>query len=247
MVLLLNQTNVFDYLADLGYRSAQNMGKVELLSAKNFNLLVTLSPELQMMVKQERHHEGKAAGELAIEWQVQTLIREFPELAHWRVFLPKIEHFDPENSILVLEYQQNYQDLMKFYIQENSYPVQIATKLGVHIATIHRDTYRQQQYCQAMVVRGENPQKTSHVKRLIRSIEWITPEIFGSVPDDALKFYSLYQRFDSLRSALVELGDAFMPECLTHNDLKLNNILLHNDWEQPGSEVIRAIDWERAA
>jgi thiamine kinase-like enzyme len=45
-----------------------------------------------------------------------------------------------------------------------------------------------------------------------------------------------------------------MPCCLTHNDLKLNNILLHNDWEQALSKpepsnnsIIRLIDWERCA
>lgn len=247
MVFLLNQTNVFDYLADLGYRTEQSTKNVELISAKNFNLLVTLLPKLQMLIKQERHHEGKAVGEFAIEWQVQKLIREFPELAHWRSFLPKIEHFDVENSILVLKYLQDYQDLMKFHMKDNSYPAQIAAQIGVHLATIHRDTYHQQHYRQAMVVGMENPKNTSQVQQLIRNIEWITPEIFASVPDDALKFYSLYQRFDSLRAALAELGEAFVADCLTHNDLKLNNILLHNNWEQPGSEIVRLIDWERSA
>ncbi|MRV21690.1 phosphotransferase, partial [Staphylococcus aureus] len=82
----------------------------------------------------------------------------------------------------------------------------------------------------------------------------ISPEVFGQVPADGLKFFALYQRYDSLGKAIAELATAFEPCCLTHNDLKLNNILLHNDWEQDISKaeqssnrVIRLIDWERGA
>ena len=33
---------------------------------------------------------------------------------------------------------------------------------------------------------------------------------------------------------------------MTHNDLKLNNILLDNNWEQSNKSIVRLIDWERA-
>ena len=60
-------------------------------------------------------------------------------------------------------------------------------------------------------------------------------------------FLALYQRYDSLGQAIAELGNAFTPACLTHNDLKLNNILLHTDWQQPNDSLIRLIDWERSS
>jgi 5-methylthioribose kinase len=85
-------------------------------------------------------------------------------------------------------------------------------------------------------------------------LERISPEVFGRVPADGLKFFALYQRYDSLKEAIAELTTAFEPCCLTHNDLKLNNILLHNDWEQillraeaSDSSIIRLIDWERCS
>jgi len=88
----------------------------------------------------------------------------------------------------------------------------------------------------------------------IRGLERIEPEILGLVPADGLKFFALYQRYDSLGKAIAELISAMTPCCLTHNDLKLNNILLHNDWEQISSKlepsnnsIIRLIDWERCA
>jgi thiamine kinase-like enzyme len=78
-------------------------------------------------------------------------------------------------------------------------------------------------------------------------LERISPEIFGLVPADGLKFFALYQRYDSLGQAIAQLGSAFTPSCLTHNDLKLNNILLQNNWEQASNPIVRLIDWERSA
>jgi len=58
----------------------------------------------------------------------------------------------------------------------------------------------------------------------------------------------------TLGQAIAELTTAFEPCCLTHNDLKLNNILLHNDWEQSldgekqsSNSIVRLIDWERCS
>ena len=247
MVFLLNQTNVFEYLADLGYHSKSTTDNIESVSAKNFNLLITLAQDSKLLVKQERHNqEGKAIGEFLSEWQVQELMQDFSSLQHWRPFVSEVLHFDKENSILVFKYLNDYQDLMKFYAKGNTFPDRIAQRLGALLATFHRDTYQRSDYQEAI---DRNPlrSETSIVQRMIRGLERLTPEIFGAVPDDGLKFYALYQRYDSLGEALMELGQAFKADCLTHNDLKLNNVLLHDEWEQPTSEIVRLIDWERSA
>jgi hypothetical protein len=167
MVVLLNQNNVFNYLSDLGYHSEKSIDNIEPLSAKNFNLLVTLTDELKLLVKQERHnHQGKAAGEFLGEWQIQGLIQDFPVLEHWQPFLSAMRHFDRENSILVFEYLQDYRDLMDFYLKENTFPESIAQKLGTVLATINRDTYNQQEY-QDAIAQKQPQQKESGIVRLI--------------------------------------------------------------------------------
>jgi len=48
-----------------------------------------------------------------------------------------------------------------------------------------------------------------------------------------------------LSQAIADLINAFTPCCFTHNDLKLCNVLLQDNWEQKvGKETIRVIDWE---
>jgi 5-methylthioribose kinase len=77
------------------------------------------------------------------------------------------------------------------------------------------------------------------------------PEVFGWIPADGLKFFALYQRYDSLGQAIIELTNAFDSCCLCHGDLKLNNILLHLDWgqilaksESSSLSIVRLIDLE---
>ena len=114
----------------------------------------------------------------------------------------------------------------------------------------------------------ENPDDaaTELVPDLSHDLEVITPEIFGMVSADGLKFYELYQRYESLSQAIRELNTAYEPCCLIHNDLKLSNVLLHLEWETlpfPFASIdrfrldslssskigkdypIRLIDWEK--
>jgi thiamine kinase-like enzyme len=249
MTFILNSHNLFNYLAaqNLCNQSEQTLSKVEPVAAKNFNLLVTFPDNRKLLVKQERHnHEGKSAGEFLDEWRIQEFIKEFAQMHHLRPFLPEVMHFDRENSIIVFNYLDDYQDLMDFYTKDKSYPLQIAAAIGTLVGTIHRDTFKRQDY-QDFFSENLDNSRTDQVSNFVRDLERISPEIFGVVPADGLKFFALYQRYDSLSQAIANLANAVIPSCLTHNDLKLNNILVHKDWQQTPQSIIRLIDWERSA
>ncbi|EDX76363.1 hypothetical protein MC7420_4619 [Coleofasciculus chthonoplastes PCC 7420] len=249
MTFLLNSDNVFDYLVEHGFchPSELALSQVEPVAAKNFNLLVKLTDTHKLLVKQERHNQdGKAAGEFWGEWQMQVFLQQFPEVEHLRPFLPDVLHFDRDHSILVCRYLDNYQDLMEFYSKEKNFLPEIAVAISTFLATLHRDTFNCQDY-QYFFAQQSEQLTSDQVPKLIRGLERIGPEIFGQVPADGLKFFALYQRYDSLGCAIAELGNAFSPCCLTHNDLKLNNILVHSDWEQTTDSIVRIIDWERSA
>ncbi|MFN7658957.1 MAG: phosphotransferase family protein, partial [Dolichospermum sp.] len=72
----------------------------------------------------------------------------------------------------------------------------------------------------------------------------INPEPLGIIPTEALQFHLLYQRYETLESAIADLAYQWQPCCLTHNDLQLNNILIHSRWQQSDNCLIRLIDWE---
>ncbi len=250
MAFSLSSQNIFDYLIKHGLCTPEEQAhtQIEPKSAKNFNLLLNFPNARKLLVKQEPlNPEGKGAGEFLQEWQIQEFVQKFPELSQSRNWISEGVHFNPDDSIIIFNYLDNYQDVMAFYGKENIFPTEIASSIGTIIASIHRLTFNHQDYQDFFSSSLEN-QASSLVHHLVKKLGRISPEIFGSVPADGLKFFSLYQRYDSLGEAIAELGNSLKPSCLTHNDLKLNNILLGDDWEQGiGNSTIRLIDWERCS
>ncbi|HLP91821.1 MAG TPA: aminoglycoside phosphotransferase family protein [Nostocaceae cyanobacterium] len=247
MTLSLTSQNIFDYLVQQGlcHQSKSKLVDIQPIAAKNFNLLLTFADGNKLLVKQERRNqEGKTAGEFFTEWRNKEFLHSLPNSNSYQPYLPEVLHFDPENSIIVFKYLDDYRDIMDFYTKENQFPSEIAAAIGNFLGTIHRDTFNQQEYEKFLSSQSDN-RKFSQISVLIQGLERIEPEIFGLVPNEGLKFFALYQRYDSLGSAIASLSDAVTPSCFTHNDLKLNNILLSNNW-QNSDFFIRLIDWERA-
>ncbi len=256
MSFLLSSQNIHTYLnkKEICDESNFDPAKIELKPAKNFNLLLTLKSEQKLLVKQERHSkDGKTAGEFLHEWRVQELLTQFPEIASIRRLFPEVLHFDSEHSIIVFNYLDDYKDFGEFYGKEKTFPITIASEIGSALAAIHLLTIDKTEY-QTFLVSSETLKDNAEKKKpaLLRGVERISPEVFGMFPADGLKFLALYQRYDSLGQAISALIATYKPCCLTHNDLKLNNLLLHNDWAQHISEpqpreVLRFIDWERSS
>ena len=253
MTFLLSSTNVFDYLIDQGICSEekQDKSKIELKPAKNFNLLVSLLDGRELIVKQEPHNrQGKTAGELLREWQFQKLL-QLPEFSKINSSVSQAIYFDVENSIIIFNYLKEYRDLASFYSDEDQYPEAIASAIGATLASIHRLTFGCQLHRE--IFESGTGVLNNQAFEMILSLKRLTPEIFGNFPDDALKFFVLYQRYQSLEQAIAELIDTIKPSCLIHNDLKLNNILLSNNWQEVVSQkspaannIIRLIDWEKS-
>jgi hypothetical protein len=104
MKFVLSSQNVYDYLIDqkICNRFLENPG-VEQIQAKNFNLLVTLPEGRKLLVKQEQfiNLEKETVGEFFGEWRIPKFLENFPEIDHWRSFLPELLLHDADNSILV--------------------------------------------------------------------------------------------------------------------------------------------------
>lgn len=246
MTFILSTKNVFSYLIEqkICKHEKQDLSQPDLKPAKNFNLLLSLQDGRKILIKQERYdREGKTAGEFLNEWQIHEFLQQFPELNRLCSLISKIVHFDVDNSIVVFNYFNDYRDLTDFYAKENIFPIEIAATIGEVLANIHQTTFDRQDYRDFLVRDNES----IPLNKIAKNLDRIEPEIFGAVPHDGLKFFALYQRYDSLGQAISELVETYTPCCLTHNDLKLNNILLHNDWKRSTESPIRLIDWERGA
>ena len=253
MTFRLSTHNVFEHLQNIGLWSELEFSasQVELKPAKNFNLLVSLPTGRKLLVKQERYIQAdKPLGEFANEWRIQQFWQAFPEVTAAQSTVSQLLHFDADRAIAVFEYLDDYRDLADFYNQEKQYPEQIAAALGQTLATMHQATFQRPDHKAFLL---DQLTANTYPQASLVGLERPGPEIFGAMPGDGLRFLMLYQRFESLAQAIASAQAQLTPSCLTHNDLKLNNILLRPEHlqttlgetgEQP--ELIRLIDWERA-
>ncbi len=200
MTFLLSSKNVFEYLLkqELFLGKEQALSHVELKVAKNFNLLLSLQDARKLLVKQERHdREGKTTGDFSREWRIHQFLQQTPELNHIRLILSEVLHFDPKHSVIIFNYLNDYCDLFDFYIKENLFPTTIATSIGTTLAAIHHATFNCQKYEEILSQTSED----ISIKQAFNfnlGLERISPEVFGQFHVDGLKFFALYQRYESL-------------------------------------------------
>jgi thiamine kinase-like enzyme len=245
----ISDQNIIDYLICLKLCSSSDKetASIELKPAKNFNLLVSLSSGKKLLVKQERQiEEGKTLDELSTAWQFHCFLQENLELAFLEQQIPKILHFDSANSIMVVEYVDEYEDLHNLYLKKRLFLLNIPQKMGHILGNLHKfSTHREdcQQSFQPKIVYTDT----------VRALEHVSPEIFSLLPPDSIKFIALYQRYDSLQLAVTEVMASWSPTCLIHGDFKVNNILALPDFfsgeigygKQLHQQPVRVIDWER--
>jgi 5-methylthioribose kinase len=248
MTLVLDNKNVFEYLANLQYcqLTDRNSAKIELIPAKNFNLLIILEDGKHILVKQESpDFQGNVSGEFWAEWQMQRFAHQFPDWSELMgEFLPEVWHFDPDNSILIIRFLADYRDLFRHYLWERQFDPNIAIAVGKLLGILHSSTFQQQAYHQFLIDRP-NYEPPSSALDIIHRLDRISPAVFGMMPRECLHFFSLYQKFPSLAAAIADLGDSVTACCLIHNDLKLNNLLVPIDGVAAPNLPIKLIDWER--
>ncbi|ABA20021.1 Aminoglycoside phosphotransferase [Trichormus variabilis ATCC 29413] len=247
MLLPLSSQNVIQHLqaADLCSSEDGKSDIVELpISKKNYNLVVNLADNRKLLVKQERGVENDGIlHELFNEWLFHQLLQKFPILGNISAIAPLVVHFDEENSILVRSYLSEYLDLAEFYQNPNVFPKEIAAAIGTTLAALHRTTFQGKEYRDFMATAPQG-QFRYHFYNPAQGISSLNPEIFGRIPTEALKFHVLYQCYESLEAAIADLAYEWDACCLTHNDLKLNNILIHSRWNQLDNCLVQLIDWE---
>ncbi len=251
MMFLLSSENVFKYLVEQGLSlSTMPPVQIELQEFRNFNLLLTFSSQNKLLVKQERllNHQGETLGYFWKEWRIQELLQSFSELNSIHPLVSKALYFDANHSILVMEYFSDTCNLSKFYDQE-AFSSQIATALGIVLATVHGATLNRESYRTFLGQNGGNLSIDSRPN--FQVLSQIGPEVFGMVCADAIEIFQLYQRDEKLGKSVLNLDNIWNPCCLIHRDLGFRNILINHDWQSLTLPVfslqdspIRIIDWE---
>jgi Phosphotransferase enzyme family len=246
MIFRLDSANVFDYLERTGFLLGKREdATVQLLEGKNFNLLVRFPDCQPLLVKQEDiEPDGTQSGEVLTEWQLQQLLPQLPELQAITDLMPKVVHCDRANSIVINQFQDRYTDLIAYYQSLSDFSLAIPTAIGQNLALVHQLSFNRsdyQQHIQSTIGTIE-----LNARKVASSLARVDSTVFGMMPLECLRFFKLYQQYPSLSAAIDELAQTSHACCLVHNDLKLNNILIHKSWTDTEDSIVRLIDWEKA-
>jgi hypothetical protein len=241
MEIVLNNNNVWEYLKNniLDFQEL-DLVNIKLVNGKNFNLLITLSNNEKILVKQSKNWLNREAHEgLSRRFKNQFFLEVFPDLEHLKQDVNSPIHIDYSNLIIVFKYLEDYQDLIYFYETERNSHIKIAIEVGRVLGKIHSSTFKDKKY-QEFFGNDEN----AEIKQIITRLEVVEPEIFGQIPTEGIKFFTIYQKSNALRQSLKQLYEEAVECCLVHKDMKLNNILLRNNWIDGDGNTIKIIDWE---
>lgn len=241
MPFLLSTQNVLTYLNERKITNANSdfLLDIQPKSGKNFNLLIKLKDQTAFLVKQEQHNlDGKTDEEFRREWCLQRLFAAFPELCHLRRWLVEPIDIDLDRSMIVVEYLSDFVDLYDFYESEQ-FPMSIVENLGRALGQIHRSTFNQHHY-ETFLIELNQGKSVNRIPRVLYGLERLSVSVFGRVQQESLEFYRLFQRYESLGTAIAQLKASWNPCCLIHRDLRFPNILV-----QPETANVRIIDWEK--
>lgn len=248
MQLILSSENVVDFLKQhqICPPEFQPVAPIVCKEGTNFNLVVK-SSDGDLLVKQNRlDSQGRIRGSLPAEWVVQALVDRF-DLSAIQPLISRVLLLDFPNCTLVSVFYDNYLSLDRLYATNRDFAPQIARIAGMNLAQVHRATYQQEQQ-REFTGRYLRLDEAGKPPGFINRLNSLDPSIFARVCPDGLEFYRLYQRFPSLNQAVLELYAHIQPSCLIHNDLTLDNFIVHRqlDLAQIKPEQVKIIDWERA-
>jgi serine/threonine protein kinase len=199
------------------------------------------------LVKQELAQETNGIPhEFFNEWLFHQLLESFPVLGNIKALSTLVAHYDEDNSILVRNYLGQYQGLESYYRHNLYFPPELANSIGDTLAALHRATFKRQKYRDFMATAPKGQIRYQYFNPA-QGIDFLEPEIFGKVSSTGLNFYSGYQGCDILESAIADLASEWNPCCLTHNDLKLENVLVDSSRSNLDNPEVKLIDWEACA
>jgi hypothetical protein len=258
MSLVLSSENVLEYLVlqRLLHPQDRLLATVTALEYRNFNLVVRMTADNCLLVKQERlyaEHQGDRCG-FWREQRIYDLFQHFPDLNDLRSLTSEVILFDPESFIIVLRYYGNHCNLSYFYAdhQYRFFPTEIAMNLGRTLARVHRQTRGQFSY--RSFLQDESSRLNLDIAKspnFLQGLAQFDPSLFSKVSADGLNFWRLYQRDERLHQAVVTIVESYQPCCLIHGDLEFRNILVKIAGDNPQhfnadpeQAAVKLIDWE---
>ncbi len=210
--------------------------QIEEVSGRNRNFRVLGGPGQTFFLKQAPAGEIGANGPLAVEASLYQCVAADAGAAGLRPVLPRLRHYDPERSILVLDLVT---EAAHPYVLENEASPEYLGTLRRIVATALAECHRLS--ARLGLVVGALPETAPWVFDLARP----APESLRELAPAQLSVIQAVQSQEGVMAALDRLRDEWRPSTVIHGDFKWNNVLVQQDSAGIPAQVV-LLDWEMA-
>lgn len=239
MVLMLAQSQIAQYLVARGLTSPQCIVdcdfEVSEVSRRNRNFRVLSERGSSYLLKQ-----CKSPGEtdtLLHEASVYSLLDQVAGESSLLHYLPRVEQYDANEKVLILELLRNARDLRELSQYRNRISKRMAITLGHALGSLHRVTGSALAPAQEIGLRNHCP--------WVLSIHRPSLGIFRDTSSANLQVIRIVQNTAGFGTLLDQLRESWRVDAVIHNDMKWDNCLVLR--ARSGREpVLKIVDWEFA-
>ncbi len=208
--MILDRDNIISYLVSNGFNSCKI---VQIRNLRNFCAIIN-TDKGKIVVKQEGHFTTKFSL-ISLESELQFYRNKKKDL---NSITPKVFLVDDANSIVIIEFLEEYQ--MSVNYDDSNFSQ--SENIGRSLALVHNSSCLNQKVSTQI---------------FFRFFDIITPEAYNAGGRLFEKCIELMQRFPDLNESLRAFEQEFVWDCFIHGDLKNDNFLLFEN-------NVKFIDWE---
>lgn len=250
MITKLNYQNLFTYLSHLKNENIKYLKKASLNDKESGYLYWNINVNNKILTTKQQFYYHKSYESYSCfikEYKLSIFLNNCKDLIEISHLLPEIIHFDNNSSILIYKYPATYTQLQHFYENSTNFPELIPQKAGKIIAKLHRKS-SQSKECSKFLNEDKLYSQMPYPGYILDHFEINNASKFSA---ETIGFVAFYQRYSSLKSAVKELILNHRRFSLTHNNLKLNKILISrnilSETNKDNQTVIKLIDWENCS
>jgi hypothetical protein len=238
--MFLTATNIGFYLRDIGVSAAEDVTDENFIvvevGRRNRNFLVLRPRSSSLFVKQVPVVHPETVSSFLREAACAQVASEMGD-AMLRAVMPRLRRYDETRHILVYDLFGEAETLVEIAARTGAAPVAYARQLGRTLAGYHAETARAGALVSvAAALTGEPP--------WILSIPEDAESVMPRMSDGCRQVVTIIRATPELYEGLVALRRGWRHICLTHGDLKADNILFT---DRSGEEPeLHLIDWELA-
>jgi thiamine kinase-like enzyme len=244
MLILNTKNSMVHYLIGRGLLPRQEVvdGSVMVLerTSRNRNFLIMRSGKPGYFVKHIQPNQAASIQTLEREAICYDLMQEDPKFAALRPLAPRMIAYDRQRYVLVLELLPNAENLSAYHSRDNSFPLDIAERLGTSLGTYHR----------SIAVSDGN--QSAKAAAFPRAVPWILQfhqtqaEGLQALSAANAQLHAILNRYPDFALKLDSLRAAWQADTLIHGDIKFENCALFFP-AGPGTPYdLKLVDWETA-